>query len=117
MNQEKAWKIICNLKYHVISAELTVSEVLMAESYPEDDKDPGSSYPSSESADFDSVGQEIANSMMTLLLPRALPLLNTFSRRKKNKLKHLEKSELMSMNENKNTPAVLSPGNLLTCKP
>ncbi|KAA8532878.1 hypothetical protein F0562_033005 [Nyssa sinensis] len=34
-------------------------------------------------SDFDSVGEEIAKSMMTVLLPRALPLLKKFSRKKK----------------------------------
>lgn len=92
----------------------------MTESNPEDEMDAGSSNPSSEKVDSDSSIPEIANSMMTVLLPRALPLLKTFSRRKRNKLKPLEKSEDICMDENgmnkKRSLAVLSHGNLLTYK-
>lgn len=92
----------------------------MTESNPEDEIDAGSSNPSSEKVDSDSSIPEIANSMMTVLLPRALPLLKTFSRRKRNKLKPLEKSKDICMDENgmnkKRSLAVLSHGNLLTYK-
>lgn len=42
---------------------------------------------SSEMSDFDSVGQEITTSMMTVLLPRALPLLKKDTRKKKTTVK------------------------------
>ncbi|KAF8021381.1 hypothetical protein BT93_G1731 [Corymbia citriodora subsp. variegata] len=55
---------------------------LVAESHPggEIDKDPLNC--SSENSDFDSVGQDVAKSMMTVLLPQALPLLKEASRKK-----------------------------------
>lgn len=42
---------------------------------------------SSEKCDTDSVDEEIATSMMTVLLPRALPLLKTYTRKKKKGVK------------------------------
>lgn len=69
--------------------DVTRSEVLVTESSP--DEAGRSVYISSaEKMDSDSVGQEIAPSMMTVLLPRALPLLKTFSRRKKKIAKPLK---------------------------
>ncbi|XP_056164466.1 uncharacterized protein LOC115670869 isoform X4 [Syzygium oleosum] len=55
---------------------------LVAESHPggEMEKDPLKS--SSENSDLDSVGQDVAKSMMTVLLPQALPLLREASRKK-----------------------------------
>lgn len=55
---------------------------LVAESHPggEMDKDPLKS--SSENSDLDSVGQDVAKSMMTVLLPQVLPLLKEASRKK-----------------------------------
>ncbi|XP_048134764.1 uncharacterized protein LOC115752852 isoform X2 [Rhodamnia argentea] len=57
-------------------------EGLVAESHPggEMDKDPLTC--SSEKSDLDSVGQDVAKSMMTVLLPQALPLLKEASRKK-----------------------------------
>lgn len=61
-------------------------EVLATDSLPEDEivKD---SYNNSEKCDTESVGDELAKSMMTVLLPRAVPLLKTFSRKKKKSIK------------------------------
>lgn len=57
--------------------------VLVADSLPEDEIVIDSNNTNSEKCDADSVGDEIAKSMMTVLLPRAVPLLKTFSRKKK----------------------------------
>ncbi|KAH6797846.1 hypothetical protein C2S52_022400 [Perilla frutescens var. hirtella] len=59
------------------------SEVLAADSLPEDEMVKDSYNTNSEKCDTDSVGDEIAKSMMTVLLPRAVPLIKTFSRKKK----------------------------------
>lgn len=95
--------------------DMTTSQALMTESNPEDEEmSAGSSNLSSEKVDSDSCAPEIANSMMTVLLPRALPLLKTFSRRKRNKLKPLEKSAHICVDENgmnnNRSLAVLSHG-------
>ncbi|CAI9756151.1 unnamed protein product [Fraxinus pennsylvanica] len=74
-------KVNCNARDDTIATDVAISEVLVTDSLPEDET--GTSNASSEKSDIDSVGQEIAKSMMTVLLPRALPLLKTFSRKKK----------------------------------
>ncbi|GFP95321.1 hypothetical protein PHJA_001676400 [Phtheirospermum japonicum] len=51
-------------------------------------------------AHTDSVGQEIAKSMMTFLLPRAVPLLKTFTRKKKKTEKPSNLSTHRSQEEN-----------------
>lgn len=56
---------------------------LVADSLPEDEMVISSNNTNSEKCDAESVGDEIAKSMMTVLLPRAVPLLKTFSRKKK----------------------------------
>lgn len=71
----------CNGTSELTSEKVVVSESLAPELHPLEEM--GTLTASSEKSDFDSVDQEIANSMMTFLLPRALPLLKTFSRKKK----------------------------------
>ncbi|KAG8366476.1 hypothetical protein BUALT_Bualt17G0083900 [Buddleja alternifolia] len=66
---------------------VAMSEVLVTDSLPEDELGTSAYNTNSEKCDTDSVGQEIAKSMMTLLLPRALPLLKTFTRKKKKSAK------------------------------
>ncbi|KAK3039815.1 hypothetical protein RJ639_027128 [Escallonia herrerae] len=71
-----------------VNQELTVaytvmSENLGTESYPEDEMATSTQNVNSEKNACDSVGHEIAKSMIKVLLPRALPLLETFSRKKK----------------------------------
>lgn len=59
-------------------------EVLVTDSLLEDEIVKASPYnTNSEECDAESVGDEIAKSMMEILLPRAVPLLKTFSRKKK----------------------------------
>ncbi|XP_024192657.1 uncharacterized protein LOC112196523 isoform X3 [Rosa chinensis] len=55
----------------------------LTESHPEEETPTVKSNASSQNIDFDSVGQEMAKSMMTFLLPQAIPLLNKGSRKKK----------------------------------
>ncbi|XP_051122271.1 uncharacterized protein LOC127245435 isoform X2 [Andrographis paniculata] len=69
------------------TTDVAKSEILVAGLSPIDETNESSYNSSSEKYDPDSVGQEIAKSMMTVLLPRAIPLLKTFSRRKKKKSK------------------------------
>ncbi|KAL8230010.1 hypothetical protein R6Q57_014910 [Mikania cordata] len=53
----------------------------------------------SEKTDSDPIGQEISNSMMELLLPRALPLLKTFKRKKKKNLDGMLKKDRKEVNQ------------------
>ncbi|KAK6157781.1 hypothetical protein DH2020_012029 [Rehmannia glutinosa] len=66
-----------------IVKDVAKSEVLVTDSFPEDEIGTSANNTSSEKCHIDSVGQEIAKSMMTVLLPRAVPLLKTFTRKKK----------------------------------
>ncbi|CAA0828770.1 DNA binding [Striga hermonthica] len=58
-------------------------DILVTESCPEDGIFSSENCTSSEKCHIDSIGQEIANSMMSVLLPQAVPLLKTFTRKKK----------------------------------
>ncbi|KAI3763700.1 hypothetical protein L2E82_13694 [Cichorium intybus] len=86
--------------------EKSNSEKRVTESQSKDDTVIGTGSDNSYRSDSDSVGQEITNSMMTLLLPRALPLLKTYSRKKKkNVYKNTDKlftenTEFGKQNEN-----------------
>ncbi|XP_057961058.1 uncharacterized protein LOC131153051 isoform X2 [Malania oleifera] len=60
---------------HSLKDSLVVAEDLVSELNPEEEIGTSNSNPCSEKSDFDSVGHEIAKSMMTVLLPQALPLL------------------------------------------
>ncbi|PIN03243.1 hypothetical protein CDL12_24229 [Handroanthus impetiginosus] len=75
------------VKKDAIVNDVAKSEVLVTDSLPEDEVGTSSYNTSSEKFEADSVGQEIAKSMMTVLLPRAVPLLKTFTRRKKKSAK------------------------------
>lgn len=75
----------CTINDKLNSAQLIVSEKCVTESHSKDEMVIASGSDNSENFDSDPVGHEIANSMMTLLLPKALPLLKTFSRKKKKK--------------------------------
>lgn len=68
------------------SACIITSDDLKTESRPGEDAVTSTEHISSEKSDIDSVGQEIATSMMTVLLPRALPLLKKDTRKKKSTL-------------------------------
>jgi hypothetical protein len=62
---------------------MVISEGLLTESHPREEIGTSGSIASSEKSDYDSVGQEMAKSMMTFLLPQAIPLLKKASRKKK----------------------------------
>ncbi|CAH1417045.1 unnamed protein product [Lactuca virosa] len=75
----------CCINEKLNAAQILVSEKCVTESQAKDEMVIGTGIGSDNSykSDSDSVGHEITNSMMTLLLPRALPLLKTYSRKKK----------------------------------
>ncbi|PQP91673.1 uncharacterized protein Pyn_09746 [Prunus yedoensis var. nudiflora] len=65
------------------ASNVVISEGLLTESHPEEETASSKSNASSEMSEFDSVGQEMAKSMMTFLLPQAIPLLKKGSRKEK----------------------------------
>ncbi|XP_011078644.1 uncharacterized protein LOC105162332 [Sesamum indicum] len=83
--------------------DVTKSVILATDSLLEDEKGTSVYNPSSEKSDTDSVGQEIAKSMMTVLLPRAVPLLKTFTRKKKKSANTSKIPPPRSQEENKMT--------------
>ncbi|XP_058183113.1 uncharacterized protein LOC131301036 isoform X1 [Rhododendron vialii] len=89
----------CNARSELTSEKLVVSESPAPELHPLEEM--GTLTASSEKSDFDSVDQDIANSMMTFLLPRALPLLKTFSRKKKKIKNGSENSPCWEQNQKK----------------
>ncbi|KAL3824247.1 hypothetical protein ACJIZ3_020276 [Penstemon smallii] len=91
-----------SLNNHVQAMVNDVSkpEILVTDSHPEDERGTLAFNTLSENCDTESVGQEIAKSMMTVLLPKALPLLQTFVRKKKKKTKPLQISLHRSQEEN-----------------
>lgn len=66
-----------------MTADVIVSEALVNKSHSEEEMAPYDANMNSEKSDFDSVSQDIAKSMMTLLLPHAIPLLKKTRRKKK----------------------------------
>ncbi|XP_022878359.1 uncharacterized protein LOC111396224 isoform X9 [Olea europaea var. sylvestris] len=94
-------KVTCNARDDTIATDVAISEVLVTDSLPEDET--GTSNASSEKSDIDSVSQEIAKSMMTVLLPQALPLLKTFSRKEK---KSMIPSEMPLYTQQENNTSV-----------
>ncbi|KAL3511024.1 hypothetical protein ACH5RR_030425 [Cinchona calisaya] len=110
VNKEVHTEDSCKLE-DVIATDLAIPEVLAteSESLREDEMGTSNSNASSEKGDSDSVGQEIAKSMMTVLLPRALPLLKTFSRKKKKNVKPSEMSTHITMAEHDKIDKVASP--------
>lgn len=62
----------------------------MTDSHAKEEMDTFNSTANSGKSDSDSIGQEIATTMMTVLLPQAIPLLNKVSRKKKATLKASE---------------------------
>lgn len=85
-----------NVKEELIAVHKDVSEDLVTDSHPEEEMFTSTAIWSSEKSEHDSIGPEIANSMMTFLLPRALPLLKTFSRKKRT-ISRLSESPLCKM--------------------
>lgn len=85
-----------------VAAVTTASpDSLIIDSHPQSEMDTSCLEVNSERNESDSVGHEIANSMMTLLLPRALPLLSTYTRKKKNVKNSPEISGRNSQDKNK----------------
>ncbi|XP_024018311.1 uncharacterized protein LOC21409112 [Morus notabilis] len=79
------------------AADMIISEGLVSETDPEEERGTSNSNGSSQKSDFDSVGQETAKSMMSFLLPQAVPLLKKSSRKKK---AAVSSSEIMPFGEN-----------------
>ncbi|KAJ9563742.1 hypothetical protein OSB04_008902 [Centaurea solstitialis] len=98
----------CTREDKLNGVQISVSPKCITESQSKDDIVIASGSENSEKSDSDLVGQDIAKSMMTLLLPRALPLLKTFSRKKKN-FPNRGKKDLpaMSQEERKGTDQCL----------
>ncbi|MCD7445931.1 hypothetical protein HAX54_024632 [Datura stramonium] len=85
------------VKDGVAAVATAVPDSLIIDTHPESEMDKVNS----QKSESDSAGHEIANSMMTFLLPRALPLLRTYTRKKKNDIKSPEISFHNSQDENK----------------
>lgn len=97
------------------AATMIISEGLVTESHPQEEIGISSSNVSSEKNDNDSVGQEMAKSMMTFLLPQAIPLLKKASRKKKamgipSKIVPCEVQSQWENNEARYSVDVLPPG-------
>lgn len=71
------------MKDELIAADMAIFEASETESHLEEEMSVYTSNGNSERSDFNSVGQEVAKSMMTVLLPQALPLLKKTSSKKK----------------------------------
>ncbi|KAJ8548037.1 hypothetical protein K7X08_021273 [Anisodus acutangulus] len=89
------------VKDGVAAVTTIVPDSLIIDSHPESEMDTSRLEVHSQRNESDSAGNEIANSMMTFLLPRALPLLRTYPRKKKNDIKSPEISTCNSQDENK----------------
>ncbi|KAH0668456.1 hypothetical protein KY289_022949 [Solanum tuberosum] len=85
----------------VAAASTIVPDSLIIDSQPESEMGTSSLEVNSQKSESDSAGHEIAKSMMTFLLPRALPLIRTYTRKKKNDTKSPEISIHNSQDENK----------------
>ncbi|CAK7326230.1 unnamed protein product [Dovyalis caffra] len=83
-------KSTCSVKEEFLVTEAIISQGLVTESHPEEVIGTPNSNGSSERSDFDSVGQDVAKSMMTLLLPQAIPLLKKNSRKKTKTISYSE---------------------------
>ncbi|KAL0003640.1 hypothetical protein SO802_011201 [Lithocarpus litseifolius] len=91
-----------SVKEALTAADLIISEGLVDESHLQEEIGTSNSNANSEKSDCDSVGQEMVKSMMTFLLPQAVPLLKNSSRKKK--------APVMSQGEN--TEAVTLTNNV-----
>ncbi|KAK2975934.1 hypothetical protein RJ640_008034 [Escallonia rubra] len=89
-----------DVNQELIAAHTVMSENLGTESYPEDEMATSTQNVNSDKRDCDSVGHEIAKSMIKVLLPRALPLLKTFSKKKK-AATNLSRTQLLTENLHK----------------
>lgn len=71
------------MKEELTSANVVISDGLVTESHQEDEVGTANSNTGSEKSDSDSVSQEMAKLMMTVLLPQAIPLLKESSKKKR----------------------------------
>ncbi|MCL7037278.1 hypothetical protein MKW94_025583 [Papaver nudicaule] len=99
----------CNYEDELVGANKVGCEELVMDMHGEQHSEPSLSYASSEKSEHDSVGQEPANSMMTLLLPQALPLLKKTKRNKQPAGRSSEVS-LFTKDPSLDFTAVESPG-------
>ncbi|KAA3460845.1 DNA binding protein [Gossypium australe] len=72
-----------SMKEELITTNMVNSDGLVTESHQEEEIGTSNSNTGSEKSEFDSVGQEMAKLMMTVLLPQAVPLLKESSKKKK----------------------------------
>ncbi|TYH96539.1 hypothetical protein ES332_A12G184200v1 [Gossypium tomentosum] len=72
-----------SMKEELITANMVNSDNLVTESHQEEEIGTSNSNTGSEKSEFNSVGQEMAKLMMTVLLPQAVPLLKESSKKKK----------------------------------
>lgn len=68
------------------------SDTVVTDSHPDEEMGTSDSCTFFGNSDSDPAGQEITNSMLAILLPRAIPLLKTFSRKKKKSRKLISDS-------------------------
>lgn len=90
-----------NVKDEISAPDTVIPNILSTGSHIDEELGIPSSNVSSVKSEYETFDQEVAKSMMTVLLPRALPLLKTFSRRPANSVKPPEKSTHMAQEENK----------------
>ncbi|GAB4829032.1 hypothetical protein Ancab_018691 [Ancistrocladus abbreviatus] len=76
----------CNAKVESAAADMPLPDGSINKSHQEEESATCNSNDSPEKDDLDSVGEDIAQAMMTVLLPRALPLLTYASRKKKRRV-------------------------------
>ncbi|KAH9772318.1 FYR C-terminal domain-containing protein [Citrus sinensis] len=92
-----------SLKEDFTTANNVHSERIVADSHAEEEIGTSNSNASFGKGGFDSVGQEITEAMMTVLLPKAIPLLNNVSRKEKANFRPSETSPIrVNLQEGKN---------------
>lgn len=104
-----------SLKEDFTLANNVHSERIVADSHAEGEIGTSNSNASSGNGGFDSVGQEMSEAMMTVLLPKAIPLLNKASGKEKANFRPSEISLFrVNLQEGKNETSLLmepsSPG-------
>ncbi|XP_076885317.1 uncharacterized protein LOC143534796 [Bidens hawaiensis] len=83
----------CTLNEKLNSSQILVSEQCVTDSQSKDETVIATGSDLYDKSDSDPAGQDISNSMIALLLPRALPLLKTFSRKKKKNINGTSQKE------------------------
>ncbi|GMY25815.1 hypothetical protein FCV25MIE_21057 [Fagus crenata] len=82
-----------SVKEELTAADMVISEGLVNESHPHEEIGTSNFNVNSEKSDYDSVGPEMVKSMMTFLLPQAIPLLKKASKKKKATIKSQGKNK------------------------